>query len=291
MTPKKKGGAERLPPRRSARESWAGVSLGRHLARVNTRASPLVGCAVCVCSRRLSRRCGAGARRLVESAAPGADRPPRRRCLIRQDRRACGVAVGCRPGERDHPDSLRAKSRRWGAVAGERDRLGGALQGGRRSVGIRRGCVRGWRDLKIAVAQKRCAAPSDGSRANCSRLRCACCGRISRPRSGSVAPGGRGSSGSAWAGGDGGLARLGRGASWIWRSAARAVTGCVQALDICHACEHIAEAGKRLHGEGTAAALAFFERGRDLLVAEGWPGACRLVGDAYAERDTLASRC
>jgi hypothetical protein len=47
---------------------------------------------------------------------------------------------------------------------------------------------------------------------------------------------------------------LGDGASWIWKSADRVLNGCGQTLDIYHACEHVADAGKRLFGEGTAAA-------------------------------------
>jgi hypothetical protein len=62
---------------------------------------------------------------------------------------------------------------------------------------------------------------------------------------------------------------LGGGASWIWKAAGRALSGCRQTLDIYHASEHIAAAGKRLYGEGTAEATAFHERGRGLLLKEG----------------------
>lgn len=74
---------------------------------------------------------------------------------------------------------------------------------------------------------------------------------------------------------------IGDGASWIWKSADRALTGCRQTLDIYHALEHIADAGKKLFGEGTPEMTAFFERGRELLVSEGWHGVCRLVGEQY----------
>ena len=79
---------------------------------------------------------------------------------------------------------------------------------------------------------------------------------------------------------------LGDGASWIWKAADRALTGCRQTLDIFHACEHIAAAGQRLYGEGTAEASAFHEHGRGLLLREGWAGICRLIGEELAREDT-----
>jgi hypothetical protein len=83
---------------------------------------------------------------------------------------------------------------------------------------------------------------------------------------------------------------LGDGASWIWKSADRALTGCDQTLDIYHACEHLADAGKKLFGEGTPEATTFFERGRSLILDEGWTGICRLVGDEYERQDTPSVR-
>ena len=43
---------------------------------------------------------------------------------------------------------------------------------------------------------------------------------------------------------------------------------------------------RKLFGEGTADAAAFFRRGRALIVAEGWAGVCRLVGEEDAREDT-----
>jgi hypothetical protein len=83
---------------------------------------------------------------------------------------------------------------------------------------------------------------------------------------------------------------LGDGASWIWKSADRALTGCDQTLDIYHACEHLADAGKKLFGEGTPEATTFFERGRSLILDEGWTGICRLVGDEYERQDSPSVR-
>lgn len=83
---------------------------------------------------------------------------------------------------------------------------------------------------------------------------------------------------------------LGDGAAWIWRAAARCLTGCQQTLDIYHACQHIAQAGQRLYGEGTAEAAAFLERGRSLLLTHGWAGICELVGTEYTQEDTPPRR-
>jgi hypothetical protein len=151
----------------------------------------------------------------------------------------------------------------------------------------------GWRDLKIAVVQKRPAAKAAGPEewqsrelpkatagvmwadiATSRRFRWKWNRRLS----------GLGLDANA------NLHVLGDGASWIWKSANRALTGCRQTLDIYHAGEHIADAGKALYGKGTAQATAFFERGRSLLLSEGWTGVCRLVGEQYEEEDNLARR-
>ena len=89
------------------------------------------------------------------------------------------------------------------------------------------------------------------------------------------------------------MARLhapGDGASWIWKAAGRALSGCGQTLDIYHASQHIASAGKRLYGEGTAQAKASHEPGRELLLKEGWVGVCRLIGEELEREDTPARR-
>lgn len=83
---------------------------------------------------------------------------------------------------------------------------------------------------------------------------------------------------------------IGDGATWIWKSANRVLTGCRQTLDIYHACEHIADAGKKLFGEETAEAAAFFEKGRMLLLAEGWNGVCDLVGEQYQRNLSKSER-
>ena len=152
---------------------------------------------------------------------------------------------------------------------------------------------KGWRDLKIAVAQKRPtakpAAPARwGSRelpAPTARVMWADITAAKRFRR------------SWWAR----LRRLelpamaerhvlGDGASWIWKAAGRALTGCRQTLDIDHASQHIAAAGKRLFGEGTAEMTAFHQRGREFLLKEGWSGICRLIGAELEREDTPRRR-
>ena len=152
---------------------------------------------------------------------------------------------------------------------------------------------RGWRDLKIAVVQKRPVAkaanpdewqtrelPAASARMMWARIATSKQFRRNwRPRLKRLGV-------KAMAD----VHVLGDGASWIWKSANRDLSGCLQTLDVYHACEHIAEAGKKLYGEQTPAATAFFERGRSLLLAEGWGGICRLVGEEYAREDTPLRR-
>jgi len=151
----------------------------------------------------------------------------------------------------------------------------------------------GWRDLKIAVAQKRPAAepaapeqwesrelPEATARvmwadiAAAKRFRRSWWARLKRLGLPAMAR----------------LHVLGDGASWIWKAADRALTGCRQTLDIYHAGRHIAAAGKRLYGEGTAEAAAFHEHGRALLLREGWAGVCRLIGEELEREDTPRRR-
>lgn len=151
----------------------------------------------------------------------------------------------------------------------------------------------GWRDLKIAVVQKRPAGVAASLTEWQSRVLPAASARVMWA---DVAPAKRfrrnwktriqrlGLKATA------DLHVLGDGASWIWKSANRALTGSHQTLDVYHACEHIADAGKTLFGKETPAAAAFFERGRALLLEEGWPGVCRLVGEEYERQDTPAVR-
>ena len=151
----------------------------------------------------------------------------------------------------------------------------------------------GWRDLKIVVVQKRPAAAPARPTEWQTRVLPAASARVMWA---DAAPAQRFRRGwktrlqrlGLQAMGD--LHILGDGASWIWKSANRALTGCHQTLDVYHGCEHIADAGKALFGKETPAAAAFFARGRALLLEEGWAGVCRLVGEEYERQDTAAVR-
>jgi hypothetical protein len=72
---------------------------------------------------------------------------------------------------------------------------------------------------------------------------------------------------------------LGDGASWIWKSVDRALTGCVQTLDIYHAAARLSLCAQRVFGEGTPEATEAFETGRGRLLSEGWEGVCAWAGD------------
>jgi hypothetical protein len=152
---------------------------------------------------------------------------------------------------------------------------------------------KGWRDLKIAVVQKRPkakpASPSEWQSrdlpaatarvmwadiAATKRFRRSWWIRLRRLGLPAMAQ----------------LHVLGDGAAWIWKSAGRALTGCRQTLDVYHASERIAATGKQLFGEGTEEATAFHERGRELLLTEGWTGICRLIGEQLTREDTPRRR-
>jgi hypothetical protein len=151
----------------------------------------------------------------------------------------------------------------------------------------------GWKDLKIAVLQKRpLAEPATVAQWDQQRLPEA----TARLAWGAIAPSKRFR--RRWrrwlrCAGVTQMAEvhvLADGADWIWRSANQVLTGSLQTLDIYHALGHIAQAGQALYGEGSAAAESFRERGRDALLAEGWHGLCRLVAEEYAQADTASRR-
>ncbi|HEX4608073.1 MAG TPA: hypothetical protein VH092_07700 [Urbifossiella sp.] len=77
----------------------------------------------------------------------------------------------------------------------------------------------------------------------------------------------------------------GDGAGWIWKGVDRALTGCTQTRDIDHACEKLGGCAKRIFGDGTAAAGAGRERGRERLLGSGWAGVCPWVAELLAVED------
>jgi hypothetical protein len=72
------------------------------------------------------------------------------------------------------------------------------------------------------------------------------------------------------------------GAEWIWRQAAVQFPGAEGVLDLYHALEHVAATATTLFGEGTGTAEGWLATGRRRLVADGWAGLCRWVGDVRA---------
>ena len=81
---------------------------------------------------------------------------------------------------------------------------------------------------------------------------------------------------------------LGDGAGWIWNATTGQFGDCHQVLDIYHAAEHIADAGKGLYGEGTPEAANWLEDGRRLLLSDGWAGLCDHIGTALEATPGLA---
>lgn len=78
------------------------------------------------------------------------------------------------------------------------------------------------------------------------------------------------------------LTVLGDGAEWIWNAASDHFPGCTEVLDIFHAAEHIADAARHVFGNGTSEATEWFERGRGLLLSDGWAGLCDHLGQTLA---------
>lgn len=140
----------------------------------------------------------------------------------------------------------------------------------------------GWKDLKIAVIQKREAGePASAGAGPEQRL----------PGATATIAFARIATAKAFAGDwktwlrrlgvrqFGEVHVLGDGAGWIWKQATRVLSGCVQTLDFFHACEHLGKAAEGIHGEGTPARAACFDRGKELLLAHGWTGVCAWVGE------------
>lgn len=70
------------------------------------------------------------------------------------------------------------------------------------------------------------------------------------------------------------------GARWIWDRVGLYWSAAVGTLDIYHALEHVAAAGKALHGEGKPDASRWTERAREVLLDEGYTGVKRLLAEA-----------
>ena len=152
---------------------------------------------------------------------------------------------------------------------------------------------RGWRDLKIGCFQKRPLGPpataADWAKRELPEAtsRVAFAGIASAKRFRASWRGWAGQLGIRWTRE---LHALGDGARWIWRSLESQLGGCRQTLDVFHALEHLADAGRKLYGEETPEAKEFLERGRPLLLEKGWAGVTELMGHEITRSDTPARR-
>ncbi len=146
----------------------------------------------------------------------------------------------------------------------------------------------GWKDLKMAVISKRVAgAPTAPERYDSQRVQAATmvlasamiaaakafrrswCPRLKRLGVTSFAA----------------VHALGDGAAWIWKSVGLRLPGCTETLDLYHACEHLARCAEAVFGERAAERGPAFERGRGLLMRDGWAGVCAWVAELLAVED------
>jgi hypothetical protein len=151
----------------------------------------------------------------------------------------------------------------------------------------------GWKDLKIAVLQKRPAGPAVSPGAwEQQRLPAptATVAWAAIAAAKQFRKSWRGWSRRVGVAQPADLQVVADGAAWIWASVDRVLTGSQQTLDIFHACEHLAGAGTALYGEGTPAAAAFLARGRERLLRHGWDGVCQVAHEEYAAADTPPRR-
>lgn len=78
---------------------------------------------------------------------------------------------------------------------------------------------------------------------------------------------------------------LGDGAEWIWNSVQGTLTGCIETLDVFHANQRVSQCAQAVFGDGTAEAKTAFERGRGLLLSDGWAGVCVWVAELLSVED------
>jgi hypothetical protein len=144
----------------------------------------------------------------------------------------------------------------------------------------------GWRDLKIAVFAKRergaggttaqwadRALPKPTARFAFARIaECAEFAADWRPTARRL----------GWDPDAADLTVLADGAEWIWNRAGEQFPHAAGVLDVFHAIEHVADAAKRCFGDGTVAAKAQTDRGRALLLADGYAGVAAWLGELAA---------
>ena len=72
---------------------------------------------------------------------------------------------------------------------------------------------------------------------------------------------------------------LGDGAGWIWNRAEEQFPGSPQVLDIFHTLKYVGDGAKLLFGERTPESKTHADRGRDLLLSDGYAGIETWVGE------------
>jgi len=75
------------------------------------------------------------------------------------------------------------------------------------------------------------------------------------------------------------LTVLGDGAEWIWKRAEEQFPGASQVLDIFHALKYVSDGAKGILGKGTPEVEQLTDRGRALLLSDGYPGIETWVGE------------
>lgn len=82
---------------------------------------------------------------------------------------------------------------------------------------------------------------------------------------------------------------LADGAEWIWNQVAIQFPGATGVLDIYHATEHLAAATKQIHGENPGAQQAWYDRGVQSLLRDGWEGICRWTAEVREQSGVIAT--
>lgn len=78
------------------------------------------------------------------------------------------------------------------------------------------------------------------------------------------------------------LTVLADGAEWIWNRAGEQFPAAAGVLDIYHAIEHVAAAARKCFGDNSPRTTAAIDRGRSLLLADGYLGVVNWLGELTA---------
>lgn len=146
--------------------------------------------------------------------------------------------------------------------------------------------ITGWRELRIALWQKRPAgSPAQPHEWNTRRLPPAAATAVIVGLEPAEAFAGRWRQQAALLGiqETTSITVAADGADWIWKQAGVQFPGSTGVLDIYHACEHLATAARAIYGEATGTALGWTDVGRRWLLTEGWTGICRWVATVRAD--------